>query len=282
MHTIDPAIIVETDFSRNIADVEVDLTQMQMVLSAIVANASEALEGEGHIRISTKEVGIDEEFVKHHPGLKPGPYVCLTVEDDGKGMNEETKSRVFEPFFTTKFQGRGLGMAAVYGIVQNHGGWISVDSKLEKGTVIQVNLPALKVQAKNKKKQRTEMGNGTGTILVVEDEEVVTDVISQMLEKLDYRILLAKTGKEAVDIAKTFEGNIDLSLLDIVLPDMVGRDIYPLLMEARPNLKVIVCSGYDLDGPGKEILDAGAQDFIQKPFAFTALSEKVREVLEAK
>jgi CheY-like chemotaxis protein len=123
------------------------------------------------------------------------------------------------------------------------------------------------------------MADGTGTILVIEDEDIVIDVICAMLERLGYSILLAETGREAVNIAKTFDGDIDLAIL---LPDLAAKEVYREIMEARPNLKVIVCSGYAIDGPPQEILDAGAQDFIQKPFSLATLSEKLKEVLEGK
>ena len=280
--TIAPSIRIGMDLPHNILNVEADLTQMQMVLSAILNNSAEAIEEKGRIRITTKNEEIDEEFVKTNPDLKLGPYVSLTVEDDGKGMDEETRSRIFDPFFTTKFQGRGLGMAAVYGIVTNHGGWISVDSELGKGTVVRIYLPAVKVEVKEVERPKIEPTKGTGTILVIEDEDVVIDVIVAMLEKLGYHVLLAKTGKEAVKIAKGFDADIDLAILDILLPDLPAKKVYRDIMEARPDLKVIVCSGYAIDGPPQEILDAGAQDFIQKPFSYATLSEKLKEVLEGK
>jgi len=279
-HTIKPSVYTETDLSRNILNVKADLTQMQMVLSAILSNASEAIEGEGRIRITCKNKMIQDERAKDFPGLKPGPYVNLEIEDDGKGMDEETKSRIFEPFFTTKFQGRGLGLAAAYGIIKNHDGWISVDSELGKGTTVRIFLPAIEAKVKEIKKQKIEPVKGTGTILVIEDEEMLMDVSRAILERLGYRVLAAQNGKEAIDIAKTFDGDIDLAILDILLPDMGGKAIYPLLMEARPKLKVIICSGYSIDGPAKEILDAGAQDFIQKPFAIAEISKKLKKVLE--
>ncbi len=293
--TIDPSIHIEMDLPDNIFNVYADLTQMQLAVSAILNNSAEAIEGKGRIRISTNNKEIIEEFAKTHPGLKLGPYACLTIEDSGKGMDEETRSRIFEPFFTTKFRGRGLGMAAVYGIIKNHSGWISVDSHLGKGTVVRIylpaiastqarraGLPAVKVQVEEKERPRIEPIKGEGTILVIEDEDIVIDVILQMLENLGYRILLAKTGKEAINIAKSFDGDIDLAILDIVLPDLAGKEAYNRIMEARPNLKVIVCSAYSIDGPPREVLDIGAQGFIQKPFSYATLSEKLKEVLEGK
>jgi len=280
--SIDPSIRIETDLPHDILNVEADSTQMQMMLSSILKNSAEAIEGKGRIRIITRNEEIDEEFAKSHLDLKPGPYVSLTIQDDGKGMDEETRSRIFDPFFTTKFQGRGLGMAAVYGIVKNHDGWITVDSQLDKGTMVRIYLPAVKVEVKEEPKPKMEPAKDTGTILVIEDEEVVIDVICAMLERLGYSVLLAETGKKALDIAKSFDGNIDLAILDVILPDLPGKEVYRHIMEARPNLKVIVCSGYASDGPPQEILDTGAQDFIQKPFSVATLSEKLKQVLEGK
>jgi len=141
-HAIDPEIRLETDLPHNVHPVEADPTQMQMVLSAVVANAAEAIEGKGRIRVSTGNEQITEEAARQHPDLTPGAYVRLRVDDDGKGMDENTRARMFEPFFTTKFHGRGLGMAAVYGIIKNHNGSIEVASHLGKGTVVRIYLPA--------------------------------------------------------------------------------------------------------------------------------------------
>jgi CheY-like chemotaxis protein len=259
--------------------VKADLAQLQMVLSAILSNASEAIEGEGRIKISAKNQEIDEPYANSYPGLKPGSYVSLTVEDDGTGMDEETKSRIFKPFFTTKFQGRGLGMAAVFGIIKNHGGWISVDSELGKGTTVRIFLPATEAKLKKLKKPKIEPTKGKGTILVIEDEEMVLDVCRELLKRLGYQVLGAKTGNEAINIAQTFDSDIDLAMLDIVLPDMGGEAVYPRIMKARPNLKVIVFSGYSIDGPAQEILNKGAQDYIQKPFTIAEISKKLKTVL---
>jgi len=283
-HDLSSTIRIETHFPKNISYIRADHAQMQMVLSAILTNSNEAIEDEGLIRITAENKDIDEDFTRQHPGLKPGSCVCLTIEDDGKGMDEETKSGIFEPFFTTKFQGRGMGMAAVYGIVKNHDGWIYVDSELDKGTVVRIYLPAISAEsreqgAKAATQPEVELAMGEGTILVIEDEEPLVGLFRQILERLGYRVLEARTGKEAVELAKTFDGQIDLALLDIKLPDMDGGRVYPLIMEARPDLKVIVCSGYSIDGPARAILDAGAEDFIQKPFSIAAFAEKLKEVL---
>ncbi len=279
-HKIAPAIGVKTNLSSDILNVEADMTQMHMVLSAVLINAAEAIEGQGQIIIRTSNKKIDEGIAKYNPGLKPGRYSCLTVQDNGKGMDAETKRKIFEPFFTRKFQGRGLGMAAVYGIVKNHGGWISVESQLGKGTVVRIYLPAVKDKPKEMKKPKTELTMGTGTILIVEDEEQVMDVTQTILKRLGYHVLTARTGMEGVNIGRSYDGDIDLAIIDIYLPDMRGNMIYKFLMEVRPNLKVIICSGYAFDDSAQEIINAGAQAFMQKPFRLVALSEKVKNVLE--
>ena len=194
-------------------------------------------------------------------------------------MDEETIKKIFDPFFTTKFHGRGLGMAAVYGIIRNHGGGISVDSELTKGTKVTIYLPAVGTRSKEGRKSRLEMPALAGTALLIEDDEMVLDIGQRFLEKMGFRVLVAKSGKEAIDIANAFEGEIDAALLDMVLPDLPGKEIYMEIVKIRPNLKVIVCSGYSIDGPAQEILDCGAQDFIQKPYSLAGLSEKLYKVL---
>jgi len=278
---VDSSIHVDLDLPLDILNVKIDLIQLQMVLSAVLVNASEAMEGEGRIRIACRNEIITEEIDGNSPKLTPGNYACLIISDDGKGMNEETNKRVFEPFFTTKAEGRGLGLAAAYGIVKNHDGWISVDSELGKGTVVKIYLPAIATPVKEdaKSKPKAELTKGQSTILVIEDEELVMQVTREILERLGYRVLEAKTGQEAIDVVKTFDGDIDLAMLDVLLPGMSGDIIYPLLMKVRPDLKVIVFSGYSIDGPAQKILNAGAEDFMQKPFTIVELSEKLKNIL---
>jgi two-component system cell cycle sensor histidine kinase/response regulator CckA len=287
-HTLNPDVCVETDLQVDVRSIKADPTQMQMVLSALVSNANEAMDGPGRILISTGNIDLDDSFVRAYPGLKPGPYVCLSVADDGKGMDSETRQRMFEPFFTTHFFGRGLGMSAVYGVVTNHHGIISVDSELGKGTEVRIYLPAISERAISTERSEpakepvVQPHEGHGTILVIEDEPLVMDLTRALLERLGYHVLEAMTGKEAVEKARSFEGRIDLALLDIKLPDMTGNQVYPIIRDARPEMKVLVCSGYAIDGPAREILNAGAEGFVQKPFSVGTLSQKLRDVLAAK
>ena len=278
--TADLEIAIETDLPADILSMEADKAQMHMVLSAIITNSNDAMEDMGRIMIAVRNVTIDEEFVKDCPALKPGPYVSITFEDDGIGMDQETKDRIFEPFFTTHFMVRGLDMAAVYGIIRNHDGWITVDSELGKGTRVVIYLPAVEGKAKEEEALHASGVGSTRTVLIVEDEEAVFDVTQGMLETLGYRVIEARTGKDAIHTVEAFDGQIDIALLDINLPDVEGGKLYPILMKARPNLKVIVFSGYTIDGLARKILNAGAQDFLQKPFSLATLSEKLKKVLE--
>jgi two-component system cell cycle sensor histidine kinase/response regulator CckA len=278
-YSFKPDIRVETDLPMDTLRVEADRSQMQMVLSAIVSNANDAIEEEGRIRFVLR----NEEIPEGHPKLKPGTYVCLIVEDTGRGMDEETKKKIFDPFFTTHFIGRGLGMAAAYGIVQNHNGGISIDSKPGKGTAVKIYIPAVDETKKDRRlitQPSAEMRVEEGTILVIDDEKDIINLTRKTLEMVGYRVLVAGTGKEATKIVKGHKGRIDLVLLDIKLPDILGNRLYRFLMEARPGLKVIVFSGYSIKGLAQEILDAGADGFIQKPFAISTLARKVKEVLE--
>jgi PAS domain S-box-containing protein len=277
-HSMAPYVEVETDLDENTGHIEVDLTQMQMLLSAVLSNASEAMADQGRVRVTLNNAAIAEAECCKHPELKKGRNVLLQIEDDGEGMDEETRSRIFEPFFTTKFQGRGLGMAAVYGIVKKHGGYIYVDSAPGKGTTVFIYLPVTRFTEQVAEKVEPYVAKKQGTALIVEDEPLVMEVNSALVRKLGYRVLEARTGKEAVEIVSQYEGNIDFVLLDVILPDMDGSLIYPKIMEKRPELKVVVCSGFALDGPASDILESGAQSFIQKPFTVAALSAVLKKI----
>jgi signal transduction histidine kinase len=279
-HSMAPYVEVETDLSPNTDHIEVDLTQIQMLMAAVLANASEAIETNGRVCITLKNEDIKEGELTGLPGMKPGRWVLLRIADNGKGMDEQTRDRIFEPFFTTKFQGRGLGMAAVYGIVKKHGGYVYVDAEPGRGTTVSIYLPGTAPAEAVKEPAVVYAPQRTGTALIVEDEHLVMEVNRAIVEKLGYRVLEAKTGKEALAIAEKYEGEIDFTLLDVILPDMDGGLIYPKLKEARPDVKVVVCSGFALDGPASEMLEAGAESFIQKPFTMAALSAVLNKIFK--
>ncbi len=279
-HSMAPYVDVETDLSPDTDLIEVDLTQMQMLLAAILANASEAMENEGRVRISLKNAQISEPECRSHPGLKPGHWVLLQITDNGKGMDAQTRDRIFEPFFTTKFQGRGLGMAAVYGIVKKHNGYVYVDSAMGEGTTVSIYLPGSSAKETVAEPIEPYSPKQAGTALIVEDEHLVMEVNHAIVKKLGYQVLEAKTGKEALAMARKFEGKIDFVLLDVILPDMDAGLIFNELKAARPEMKVVVCSGFALDGPASEMLDAGAESYIQKPFTMAALSAVLKKIFK--
>ena len=274
------AIHVECEKQDDLWPVTADPPQMNQVVTNLLLNAVESIEDKGRIVITTRNIEIDDRFARQHAGLKPGRHVYLAVEDTGCGMDSEVQSRVFEPFFTTKFQGRGLGLAAVYGIIKNHGGHVSVYSQMTRGTSFKVYLPVLKSALFDERAAAvSRLPKGEEVVLLIDDEEIVLGATREILEHLGYRVLCARNGQEAVDIARTYDGLIHLAVLDMSMPIMGGAEAYPLLMEARPALKVIVCSGYELDSAAQSVLDAGASAFLRKPCRTARLASVIRDAL---
>jgi PAS domain S-box-containing protein len=278
--SIRPGITIHTDLPETLPSIEGDYSKLQMALSAILSNSSEAISEAGNIWITVKEINLTAQDIKKMADIDEGNYIELSIRDDGKGMDKKISSRVFEPFFSTKFYGSGLGMSAVYGIIKKHEGTIMLESAANRGTCIKIYLKPVEKEAETAGASNRPLSKGTGNVLLVEDEQVVMDVNQAILEKLGFTVLKAKTGQEAINIAESFKGDIDLTLLDALLPDMDGAAVYSQLSEKRPGIRVIVCSGFSADGPAQSIIDAGAWGFIQKPFSFNALSEKIREALK--
>jgi len=212
---------------------------------------------------------------------KPGDYVLLTVTDTGIGMDPKTVQRIFEPFFTTKELGRGtgLGLASVYGIVKGHGGYVDVESEKGRGTTFKIYLPASKEEVYNTIKPPNHISKGTGTILLVDDEEAVLEVGEKLLKVMGYHVLMAREGREAIDVYKKHRETVDLVLLDIIMPNMKGGEVFDCLKEINPDIKVLLSSGYSIDGEASKILERGGKGFIQKPFEMERLSETIRAML---
>jgi two-component system, cell cycle sensor histidine kinase and response regulator CckA len=208
----------------------------------------------------------------------------LTVRDTGIGMDKETRERIFEPFFTTKglASGTGLGMASAYGIIKGHGGYIDVDSEVGEGTHFSIYLPATEKVIEEKKVLSDELVKGKGTVLLVDDEEMVLEAGKELLNHLGYEVLLAENGREALELYKKNQDKIDLVLLDMVMPVMGGGEAFDRMKEINTNVKVLLSSGYSLEGEAKEILKRGCDAFIQKPFKIEQLSQKMRGVLDKK
>ncbi len=281
-HRLSEKFELELNLSAERDQVVADSTQMQMVLMAVIENAVEAMADGGRVVVQSTVEELARETVKSGCSHPPGSYLCLSVSDDGCGMTQEVADKIFDPFFTTKFIGRGLGLSAAFGVIVNHNGWMEVDTHVDQGTQMQICLPlATAQQPPSEIMEPGQIIKGDATVLVIEDEEMVVKAVRQLLDRLEYRVLEARTGHEALEILRTFSGQIDVVLLDVRLPDLDALDLYEKILNIRPELKVIVCSGYDKDGPVEKLLASGASAFLQKPFTVARLSAEIRAALEA-
>ncbi len=278
-HTIPANVSVASKLTCGEPLVTMDVTQMQMVVSAIMANAVEALTHGGRILVACRPHTISASQSAFYGRVVPGAYVAISISDEGVGMDAQTLQRIFEPFFSTKFAGRGLGMAAVYGIVRNHGGHVAITSAPGQGTEVTLYLPETDAPPAAPPPKPEAPPKISATVLLVEDEPMVLEVNRNILKRLGYRVVSACTGREALAYLGDSRTPIDAVLLDIKLPDMDGATLYPVSRERRPDAKVIVCSGYALDGPTQALMDAGADGFIQKPFSLDDLAQKLNAVL---
>jgi two-component system cell cycle sensor histidine kinase/response regulator CckA len=251
----------------------------------LAVNARDAMPDGGTLTIRTQNVDLSSSDQREPFTVIAGPYVLLSVSDTGIGMTPEIRARAFEPFFTTKEPGRGtgLGLSTVYGVVKQSGGYIWLDSQQGQGTALRIYLPRVKERALSEVRRAPQVSvpRGTETVLLVEDEEGVRDLIREWLAGHGYHVLAATNGLEALDVAARADGRIDLLVADVVMPQMGGPALAQRLQALRPDLKVIYVSGYADDALGdRQVLEAGAA-FIQKPFPLDTLVRKVREILDA-
>jgi len=251
----------------------------------LAVNARDAISNGGSLAISTETLEIEADQVQRHAEARPGDFVCLKVADDGCGMSPETLARIFEPFFTTKEVGKGtgLGLATVYGIVQQHQGWIEVSSKLGEGTTFEIFFPA------SSKAQEDAEGDSAGksvpggeeTILVVEDEPALRELVKEVLERYGYRILEAATGAQALGVWEQHRDKIDLLLTDMMVPEGIsGRELAVRVLADKPGLKVIYTSGYSVDTIGEDFKFKEGQNYLQKPYQPPVLAQMVRASLD--
>ena len=265
--------------------VKADPGQLEQVLVNLAVNARDAMPNGGRLTIETRNVDLDADYPTERVMIPAGRYVMLAVTDNGTGMDAQTNARIFEPFFTTKpvGKGTGLGLATVYGVVQQTGGYIWLYSELGHGTSFKIYLPRVDADGPQpaEEEQRASALDGSETVLVAEDEEAVRLIIAKALEARGYRVLSARDGSEALELAAG-HGGIDLLVTDVVMPDMNGRELSRCLTEARPNLRTLYLSGYTDDAMlHRGVLQEGVA-FLQKPFSLGALARKVRDVIEAR
>jgi two-component system cell cycle sensor histidine kinase/response regulator CckA len=269
------------DFEEGLWAVEVDRDQMEQVLLNLYLNAWQAMIEGGELHLITKNENLDQGQAKIY-GLKAGKYVEVSVRDTGTGMDEGILKHIFEPFFTTKERGRGtgLGLASAYGIVRSHGGIIEARSKVGRGSTFVIYLPASEKPVQRDVQPSSSLLRGSETILLVDDETAILEVSKEMLESLGYQVVTAATGKEAVETYQKLGHTVDLVILDMIMPGMGGARTFDSLKSLNPDVKVLLSSGYSIDGEARDILERGCKGFIQKPYSATAFSQRIREILE--
>lgn len=273
-------IAITRELAEDLVAIEADSGQIERVLLNLFVNAADAMPGGGDLILKTVNV-TDKDMKGKAYDVKTGNYVQLTITDTGVGMDKKTMERIFDPFFTTKERGRGtgLGLASAYGIIKSHGGYIDVESREGHGTTFNVYLSASSKKVQKVVKAADRITKGTGTVLLVDDEKVVLEVGQDLLEAMGYRVLTAKDGKEALKVYKKNRDKIDIIVLDMVMPNMGGGEAYDHLKKINPDVKVLLASGYSIDGVATEILARGCDGFIPKPFNAEELSLKLRELL---
>ncbi|OIP91389.1 MAG: hypothetical protein AUK26_06980 [Syntrophaceae bacterium CG2_30_58_14] len=274
-------ISIHRKYGKDLCTVEVDRGQMEQAFMNLYVNAWQAMPGGGEIYLETENVLFDNVQAISY-SVTPGKYVKISITDTGTGMDEKTRERIFDPFFTTKKMGRGtgLGLATVYGIIKGHKGMITVYSEPGHGTTFNIYLPASEKEVVKEKTATGTIARGTETILLVDDEKMVLEVSRKLLEFLGYRVYTAGSGQEAIAVYMEKRNKIDMVILDMIMPGISGGETFARLREINPEAKVLLSSGYSINGEAKTIMDRGCNGFIQKPFQLEKLSGKVRNMLD--
>ncbi len=272
-------IMIEQHLEKNLWGTVIDEGQIKQVLLNLYVNAWQAMPDGGKIIIKSENVVLDDYGIEN-----PGEYVKVTVTDTGVGMDEELMAMIFDPFFTTKTrgQGTGLGLATAYGIIKSHHGTFKVKSKPGKGSAFMFFLPATRTKVNDNKdtEEDKQIYSGKGSILLVDDEKGVIEVCSEMLESLGYKVKAVSSGLEAIAVLKDKTTQIDLVILDMVMPQMNGQETYEKIKTFDPEMKVLVSSGYSRENEIDEMMEKGCNGFILKPFDVATLSEKINAVLK--
>lgn len=283
--TLPKMIDIRLQLGSGLHSIKADPAQVEQIITNLCINARDAMPEGGELILTTKRVVFDESFCKNHLGATPGEYVCMSISDTGSGMDAETLEHIFEPFFTTKEVGRGtgLGLAIVYGIVKNHRGYISCDSKPGQGTTFGVHFPAVQevqsgpsLELPDSQKQL----GGNETLLLVDDEELILESARELLEPYGYKVLTANQGEEAISLLlHNKDTKVDLVLLDLNMPGMGGEKCLEELRKAYPAIKILITSGYPVRGERRKLIEEDASGFLSKPYKLKDLLKKLREVL---
>ena len=274
-------IAVSVRFLKQLNFVEADMSQIEQVILNLLVNAGHAMSDGGNITVETEMVRLDGKILEPND-LEPGYYIKTSVTDNGVGMEKAIIDKVFDPFFTTKQRGRGtgLGLASAYGIIKNHGGFFEVVSEVGKGSTFTFYLPVTDKEPLVPHKVSDEVINGDELILLVDDEKMILDQVSQMLETIGYQVITAQGGQKAIQQYKGKENLIDLVILDLIMPGMNGEQTFNMLRVLNPRVKVLLASGYSINESAHKMLEQGAEGFLKKPFDLIKLSQKIRDILD--
>ncbi|HOJ15247.1 MAG TPA: ATP-binding protein, partial [Deltaproteobacteria bacterium] len=273
---------VHTETGQGTFPVEVDRTQMDHVLLNLFLNAHQAMPKGGDLTVSVDRCELGPQL-SALLDLPQGDYVRITVKDTGEGMDEQTMMRIFDPFFTTRARegGTGLGLASVYGIVKNHGGTVTVTSAPGKGSEFTVYLPVSRkplVMSTDRDALGARAGTVSGCLLLIDDDEMILEVASEMLTFAGFDVVTAHGGLAGLEYYRAFGDRVDLVILDMVMPDMSGAEVFEKLREMDPTVKVLLSSGYTLNNEAKDIMEKGCNGFIQKPYKIEEITSKINDI----
>jgi two-component system, cell cycle sensor histidine kinase and response regulator CckA len=282
-------IIIHENYTKDLKPVDADPTQLEQVFLNLLINASQAMAEPGDIFVATQNIVIHKDH--NYPfEVAPGPYVKLTIKDTGIGMDLETQKKIFDPFFSTKEigsnKGRGLGLSTVYGIIKNHAGFVLVYSEKDKGASFHICLPASNrlpaKEIKNEPLLFDPMQKGSETVLLVDDDEAIIDMGKNFLKKLGYKTMTARNGVEAVEVFKACKDEIDLIVLDLIMPEMSGKQAFAKIKNIQADAKILISSGNTVDNKIEGFLNQGCHGFIQKPFSLNEFAKALRKILDTK
>ncbi|MGM0419287.1 MAG: PAS domain-containing hybrid sensor histidine kinase/response regulator, partial [Thermodesulfobacteriota bacterium] len=280
--SVDKKVELQTDLKAENSIVKGDPSQLENVFLNLGINSSQAMPDGGKLVYSSKITEFDEHYCSVSPfDLSPGRYIEIEVRDTGTGIDKKNLDKIFDPYFTTKENGRGtgLGLAAVYGVVQQHKGSVSVYSETDHGTVFHINLPVVSAPHEKRTENKSDVFYGKGTILLIDDEKIIRNVGKNLLESFGYNVYLAENGKKGIELFEQIDSGIDLVILDMIMPEMNGKECFARLRSIDPGVKILMASGFSRDEDIKNLKEQGLSDFIRKPFQAAELSRAVYNII---